>query len=111
MQKSLHNARMCGQINFWKEINTFIKQECIKLIVNTVKTLIMLQKIFISNKCCSFELYQRNLKKSITVYSKILSLSIAFNIDNNNKSFLSNKFRVISEASCDTGVMMLKIQL
>ncbi len=28
----MHYARMYGQINFWKEINTCIKQECIKLI-------------------------------------------------------------------------------
>jgi len=43
----------------------------------------MLQKISISNKCCSFELYihQRIMKKGITIYTKILSSTSVFKID------------------------------
>ncbi|MDN8907574.1 hypothetical protein Q0O77_14770, partial [Staphylococcus aureus] len=59
----------------------------------TVKTFIMLQKISISNKCCSFELsiHQRILKKSTTVSTKILSSTTVFNIDNNMTFYLSTK--------------------
>ncbi len=53
-------------------INTFIMQGCIKKQIKKQdnKTFIMLQMIFISNKCCSFErsqqvkLIQRKLKYS-----------------------------------------------
>ncbi len=65
---------------FWKEINT-------KKLKVTVKTFIMLQKISISNKCCSFKLHQRILKKCIKVSTKILSSTTVFNY-NNNTCFL-----------------------
>ncbi len=37
--------------------NTFIPQRHIKLVKKTVKTIIMLQKISVSNKCCCFILH------------------------------------------------------
>ncbi len=67
----------------------------------TVKTFIMLQK---RDKCCSFELsvHQRILKiKGITVFTKIWTV---FNIDNNQKCFLSSKSAYYYDfwRSCDT---------
>ncbi len=55
-------------------------------------------KIYVSNKCCSFELfiYQRNLKKCITVSTKILSSITVFNIDINQKYFMYCMFQKIS---------------
>ncbi len=57
----------------------------------TVKTLIMFQKISISNKCCSFELpiHQRiciteQKQKCITVSANTLNSTPAFNNDNHN---------------------------
>jgi len=56
-------------------------------------TLIMLQKISISNKCCFvfYFLFIKNPEKKVPM--KILSSTSDFNIDyiNNNKSFLSKK--------------------
>jgi len=67
----------------------------------------MLQKIFISNQCCSFKLYihQRILtKEKIMVSTKIRSSTTFYNIENNKKYFwgffLSIK-SMISEGSCD----------
>jgi len=79
------NRQMFGVSKiFFKHINTFILQGCIKLIKSAVKTCIMLQTISISNKCCSFELsiHQRILKKWITVSAKLLSSTTVFNIRN-----------------------------
>ncbi len=45
--------KMCGHLDFLKEINSFIQQG-LKLIK---KIFILLERISISNKCCSFELY------------------------------------------------------
>ncbi len=58
----------------------------------SVKTFIMLQNIAISNKCCSLELsiHLWILKnKMYHVSTKILSSTTVFNIDNNQKCFLS----------------------
>uniref|UniRef100_A0A671LF26 Guanine nucleotide-binding protein subunit gamma n=1 Tax=Sinocyclocheilus anshuiensis TaxID=1608454 RepID=A0A671LF26_9TELE len=49
----------------------------------------MLQKISISNKCCSFELF-------INIYTKILTV---FNIANNQKCLSSSKS--VSKAAAD----------
>jgi len=48
------------------------------------------QKVSVSNKCCAFE-----LKKSIMVSTKILSSTTVFNIDNNNKCFLSSNISIL----------------
>ncbi len=76
-----------------------------------IKTFIMLQKISISDKCCSSELsiHQRNLKKFSSAIFKIIIIII-------NVIWGANQnITMISEGSCDTedteGVMMLKIQL
>jgi len=59
-----------------------------------VKTFVMLQNISISDKC-SFEVsfHQSILKKNVLrlVSTKLLSSTTVFNIDRNNKSFLSSK--------------------
>ncbi len=60
----------------------------------------MLQKISISNKYCSFELYIHERQKSISVSTKILISTTGFSIDNDQKCFLSS-IRMISEGSCD----------
>ncbi len=44
----------------------------------------------------------KNPEKKYHGLLKNIKLNNGFNIDNNNKCFLSNKFRVISEESCDT---------
>ncbi len=61
----------------------------------TVKTLTLLPKISISNKCFSFEFY---------IHQIILKMFPHHSIDN-NKCFLSTNqhIRMISEGSCDTG--------
>jgi len=54
--------------SFWKEINIFIQQGCIKLIKSDSEvTCALVQKIYISNKCCSFKLsiHQRIKHKNI----------------------------------------------
>ncbi len=60
----------------------------------TVKPFIMLQKISISNKCCSFEhsIHENNPNhdKCITVSTKTWSSTTVFDIDNNQKCFLSS---------------------
>ncbi len=45
------------------------------------------EKIYIAHKCWSFELsiYQRILKKYLTIFTEILSSTTALNIDDNNK--------------------------
>ncbi len=48
----------------------------------------MLQKIYISNKCYSFQLY---IHQRIKVSTRIWSSTSVFNIDNNQKCFLINK--------------------
>jgi len=59
----------------------------------------MLQKCTISNKCCS-------IHGCIMVFTKILSSTTAFKINNNNnnnKHFTVNQhIRIISEGSYDT---------
>ncbi len=72
---------------FFLEMNILIQQGCIKLTQRDSKTVITLQKISISNKCCSFELsiHQRILKKIyITVSTKIY-------IDNIQKCLQQNR--------------------
>ncbi len=73
-----------------------------------IKTFIMLQKISISDKCCSSELsiHQWNLKK-------INLLRCFQHNNNNNKSFFEQQIRIFEWFQKDhvTAVMMLKIQL
>ncbi len=75
-------------------------------------TFIMLQKVYISNECCSFELSIPQ-RKCIMVSTKILSSTTVFSIDNNQKCFFNQYIVMISEdhETLKTGVMMLKIQL
>ncbi len=59
-----------------------------------VKSFIIIQKISISNKCGSFELSIHLWilkKKCVSVYTKILCSTTVFNINNNQKRFLSRK--------------------
>ncbi len=91
---------------FFKEMNTFIQQGCIKLIKCDSKTLnksfLMLQKISISNKCSSFILsvYQNILIKGVS--TKIWSITTVFNIDNTFSWAAHQHIIMISEGSCDT---------
>ncbi len=88
--------RFCNIIHYTKilgiEIITFwFSKDWSKVMI---KTFIMLQKISISDKCCSSELsiHQRNLKK---IFS-------AFNIIIINVFWAANQhIRMISEGSCD----------
>ncbi len=78
-------------------MNTFILHRCINVIkMNSVKHIIYKKNNFILNNAVS-----RN----------ILS-STVFNINNNNSNFswVYQHIIMISEGSCDTDVMMLKIQ-
>ncbi len=63
-----------------KEINTFIQQGHIDLIKSDSKDIYN-----VTND------HQRILEKCITVFTKILSSTIVFSINNNNKCFLSMK--------------------
>ncbi len=62
-----------------------------------IQTFIMLQKISISDKCCSSELsiHQRNLKKFYSAVFNIIIIIIFFLAANQH-------IRMISEGSCDT---------
>ncbi len=62
----------------------------ITLMKLTVNTFIMLQKISISNRCHSSEL-SIHLKMLNPKILKILCSTTVFNIDNNQKCFLSSK--------------------
>ncbi len=81
-------------------MNTFIQQGCIKLIKVTVKTFIMLQKIYISNKCLSFSLTfysSNNLKNKTYQFPQKIARTV-FNIDNNQfVEHQSAYIRMISE--------------
>ncbi len=74
----------------------------------TAKTFIILQKIYISNKCCYFELviHQRILKIKLhhTVHNNIKHhTDIVINIGINNVFWVANQhIRMISEGSRDT---------
>ncbi len=91
---------------FFKEINTFIQQGCIKLIKCDSKTLnksfLMLQKISISNKCSSFILsvYQNILIKGVSTKYEVSQLFS--NIDNTFSWAANQHIRMIYEGSCDT---------
>ncbi len=71
----------------FQAVNTFIQQGCIKLIKSDSKDLYNATKVYISNKCCFFNLQ--------------------FNLAANQQ------IRMISEdhVTLKTGVMMLQIQL
>ncbi len=74
----------------------------------TVKTCIMLQKISILIKCCSYELFIHLLILNNKMYNgfhkKILCSITVFNIDNNQTCFLSSKSSYYNDfwRSCDT---------
>ncbi len=66
--------------------SSLISEDALNLQTVIVKTFEMLQKTSISNKHCSFELSLQRILKTITV-----SPTTVFNIDNNQKCFLSSK--------------------
>ncbi len=70
----------------------------------TVKPFIMLQKMTVSNKCCSFELsvHQRILKEMYHSFHKILISTTVFNSIENVSWAPNQHIRMISEGSCDT---------
>ncbi len=72
-----------------------------------IKTLIMLQKISISDKCCSSEhsVHQRNLKK---FYSAVFNIIIIINVFEQQISIL--EWFLKDHVTLKTEVMMLKIQ-
>ncbi len=87
-----------------KEINTFIHQGCIKLIKSDSK---LIYKIFIFQinavlLNCLF--IQESWKKKTWFLTKILCSTTVFNIDNNQKCFLSSKSAYQNDfwRSCDT---------
>ncbi len=84
---------------FFKDINIFIQQGCIKLMA--VKSFVMLKQIFISNKCCSFELFIKEFWKQ--KFKKIWNSTTVNKIIIRNVSWAANQhIRMISEGSCDT---------
>ncbi len=95
-----------------KLILLFIK-EALNWSKVTAKTFIMLEKISISNKCCSFELsWKCNLSPFPQKYwaANLISALIIIR----NVSWAANQhIRMISEdhVTLKTGVMMLKIQM
>ncbi len=74
---------------FFKEINTFIQQECITLIKSNCK-----HQCY---KLCSFELRYLRILKNIIIYTKILSRWTVLNIYNKKKCFLSSISSSISK--------------
>ncbi len=91
--------------HFLKEMNTFLQQGCIKFIESNSKDIYNVTKIYISNKRCSFELsiHLWFLKNKMYQFPQNSSTTV-FNIDNNQKCFLSSKsaYYYDSEGSCDT---------
>ncbi len=86
------------------EINTFIQQGSFKLIKSDdKKTFIMLQKIYISDRCCLFWTVYSSKKpeKNSTIFTTNINVFWAAN----------QNIRMISERSCDWVVMTLKNQL
>ncbi len=78
-----------------------------------MKTFIVLQTIYISNKCSSFKLYihQRG-KKCIMISTKILNSTTVFNSDKKTEKLLEwLEWFLKDHVTLKTGVMMLKIQL
>ncbi len=80
---------------FWKKSILLFSKDTLNCSKVTVKTFIMLQKISVSNKCCSLELSinQRILKKKMYQFPQnILGSTTDFNIDNNQKCFKIQDF-------------------
>ncbi len=76
--------------SFWKVVK--IQQKCIKLMKSVSKDIYMLQKISILNKCFPFELSIHPwILKNKMYHTKIFDITTVFNIDNNQKCFLSSK--------------------
>ncbi len=74
----------------WKVVK--IQQKCIKLMKSVSKDIYMLQKISIPNKCFPFELSIHPwILKNKMYHTKIFDITTVFNIDNNQKCFLSSK--------------------
>ncbi len=114
---SFHNSTSLQSIFFFNEVNTFVQQEHIKLLKSDSKD-IMLQKISISNKCCSFELsiHLWIMKNRLVGFPQKYWAAQLFStlIIIRNVSWAANQhIRMISEdhVTLKTGVMMLKIQL
>ncbi len=49
-------SKVLGQYVFFHEINTFVHQVCIKLIKSDSEDIYTVKNIYISNKCCWFQL-------------------------------------------------------
>ncbi len=89
---------------FFKEINSFIQQECIYLIKVAVKTYKLLAKIYISNKCSTFYSSINPEKKYHGFHKNIKHNSFQqwFNNEQRNVSWTPNQhIKMISERSCD----------
>ncbi len=78
----------------------------------------MLQKLSISDKCWSFELYIHQIILKSFFYKSVFNIDDDDNNNNNNnnhKCFLSSKYHIImiseDHVTLKTAVMMLKIQL
>ncbi len=99
---------------FWKSI-LLISINALNWSKVTIKMFIMLQLIFISNKCCSFELsiHQRILKKKNLSQVPAQLVSKLMKIIRNASWAVNQHIIMISEdhVTLKTGVMMLKIQL
>ncbi len=83
---------------FLKEVNTYSAEMHYIDQKKTVKSFIMLQKIYVSDKFCSFKcsIHQRIVKKCIMVFTKILSSTTVLHIDNNEKcSLFEHQTRIL----------------
>ncbi len=90
---SLHGREQDVQILKCLSVRLFLNKSIVHFIINSVfihLVFTLLRNVYykhISN--CSFELYQRILKKCIMFTQKILSSMTVFNWDNNKKCYLS----------------------
>ncbi len=90
---------------FLKEINTFIFiKDALNRSKVTVNAFIILQNIYISNKCCSIELSIHLWILNNKIHHGFHKNINVFNIDNNQKCFLSSKSEYYYDfwRSCDT---------
>ncbi len=92
---------------FWNKLTLLFSRDALDWSKMTVKTFIMLQKIIsqINAALLNFLFICESWKiKYITVSTKILCSTTVFNIDNNQKCFLSSKSAYYYDfwRSCDT---------
>ncbi len=91
-----------SQMSPLHHLYNFIQKTCIKLIKSDTKYMYNVIKVFISNKCCSFQLIFIKVTKMFSRFPQKNSNLFSRLIIRNVSSAANQHIRMISERSCDT---------